>query len=165
MGCPCFPWYSGIAAHFLCAVARRFERLKRFHTDRRPIDERNHRGIAAAFQNLPQADPQRTELPARRIGIHNQRRPIRIDHRSYGGFIVSDDDQHLIHVRKEEAYGSGKERVSQRQRRPRQQRLIATHAGRLTRRKNYSAKSWGSPHKGTITNCYNSAKETGHSDA
>ena len=118
-------------------IESRCEFSDRFHPDRRPVNQRDHRGVAAAAENFLKADPQRAELPTRRIRIchiriYHQRCPIRIRHRSQCRFILTGDDQHEINVRKQHLYGSGEERASQfracRLRRPRQQRWVAPHA-------------------------------------
>jgi hypothetical protein len=54
-----------------------------------------------------QADPQRTELPARRIGIHYQGRAVGVHDGRQGNFVLADYDQHDIDVGKEEPYGGG----------------------------------------------------------
>jgi hypothetical protein len=51
-----FPWYSGTTAHFLRSVAfsNAASSVAEFLPDRRPIDQRDHGGIAAAVQNFSQ---------------------------------------------------------------------------------------------------------------
>ena len=86
---------------------RGFERFNGCHFDWRPIDERDHRSIAAPVENFVQAGPQGAELPARRIRINYQRRSVGINDGSQRGFILADYDQHDVNVGKEKPYGGG----------------------------------------------------------
>src|SRR5271163_2814827 len=126
---------------------------------RRAINQGDQAGVAAAVENFLQSDPPRAELTVLRLRIYNQGRAIGVDDGGQSSFVPAGYYQNLIHQRKKKTYSGGEKCVAGRRRRPRQERLIASHPRGLTRSKNDSAKTEGALHECTIANRCDSAKD------
>ena len=109
---------------------------------RRTVHQHHDGGVAATVEHFLQAQAQGTELAALRVGILHQERALGEDDGSEAGGVAAGHDDHQVGDRREHVDGAAEEGAAV----PGEQGLVRSHARRLTRRQDDSAKAGRSRH-------------------